>query len=106
MTILKIDVDVKMAEKLLDKFIRTRIAILEALGYEFKKMNWAETRKGYHFWIEVREKLSDEEICELQFLLGDDHSRCRFNYLRLEAGCFKQFNVLFNKKLEDEGDET
>ncbi|MEM2446482.1 MAG: hypothetical protein QW734_07475 [Candidatus Bathyarchaeia archaeon] len=102
MTILKIDVDVKMDEKLLDKFIITRIAILEALGYEFKRISWMETKKGYHFWIEIREKLTDEEMCELQFLLGDDPARCRFNYLRLEAGCFRQFNVLFNKKLKNE----
>jgi len=68
MTILKIDVDVMMSNELFDKYIRTRIAIIEELGYIFKGIRWSRTSKGYHFWIEIEEDLSDNEVCELQFL--------------------------------------
>lgn len=98
MSILKIDVDIDMDNELLLKFVRTRIAILEELGYKVKKINWGKTRRGYHFWIRIDKELTDKEICDLQFLLGDDQMRCRFNYLRLEAGCFEEFNILFSEK--------
>jgi hypothetical protein len=101
MTIVKVDIDVKMDKELLYKFVTTRFAIMRALNYTPCYYEYKETSKGYHFWFGVEEELSSKEICDLQFLLGDDHSRCRFNYLRLDAGCFKQFNVLFSKKLKN-----
>jgi hypothetical protein len=101
MTIVKIDIDVKMDKELLYKFITSRIAIMKALNYTPCYYEYKETEKGYHFWFGIEEELSDKEICDLQFLLGDDQPRCRFNYLRFEAGCFKQFNVLFSKKLKN-----
>jgi hypothetical protein len=99
-SIAKIDVDIKMNDDLLEKFIQTRRAIIYKLGYTYITHNIAETQKGYHIWFEIAEKLNDKDLCDLQFLLGDDIVRCRFNYLRLDAGCFKQFNVLFNKKFK------
>ncbi|MEM2696241.1 MAG: hypothetical protein QXU09_04825 [Thermoproteota archaeon] len=103
-TTLKIDVDIPQLKKdanLLWLFLKTRIAILEELNITLEKIRWHETEKGIHVWITINDYLSDKGICDLQFLLGDDQARCRFNYLRLEAGCFKQFNVLFNKKLKN-----
>jgi len=102
-TVLKIDVDIPEMHKdktLLQKYVKTRIAIIKALGYTLKRVTYTPTEKGYHFWFTVSENLTDKEMCDLQFLLSDDQARCRFNYLRLEAGCFKQFNVLFNQKLK------
>jgi len=101
MSVVKIDVDVKMDDELLHKFIISRIAILKALGYTLCYYEHKRTEKGFHFWFGIEEELSDKELCDLQFLLGDDQPRCRFNYLRLEAGCFRQFNVLFSKKLKN-----
>ncbi|MEM2368417.1 MAG: hypothetical protein QXQ50_09330 [Candidatus Bathyarchaeia archaeon] len=103
-TTLKIDIDIpqlKNDEILLWLFLKTRIAILEELNITLEKIRWHETEKGYHFWITIDQNLTDKQKCDLQFLLGDDQARCRFNYLRLEAGCFQQFNVLFNKKLKN-----
>lgn len=100
MSIAKIDIDVKMPRKRLRQFINTRVAIINALGYNFIKYRYVETQKGYHFWFYVMEKLSAKELAWLQFMLGDDQTRCRFNFIRLNAGCFHQFNVLFNKKLK------
>lgn len=106
MTVLKFDVDVKMSEELLERFVMTRLYILEALGYTPISHKIAETVKGVHAWFEVLETLTEDQMCDLQFLLGDDQPRCRFNYLRKEAGAFKQFNALFSKKLKHKGGDT
>jgi len=100
MSILKIDIDVKMSKDLLYKWVKTRELMAEWLGYPIIRMPIAPTEKGYHVWVHFRETLSDTEMAELQFLLGDDQKRCRFNFLRNEAGVFKTFNALFSKKLQ------
>jgi len=99
-TTLKIDVDVAMNEALLNAFIHTRLKMLEELGYTVVGHKCRKTKKGYHFWFEVLGELKDSETCSLQFLLGDDQVRCRFNFLRNDAGVFQHFNALFSKKLK------
>jgi len=101
MSIAKIDVDIKMDKALLEKFLHTRKAIIHTLGYTYITHNITKTEKGYHIWFKIAENLTDKELCELQFLLGDDQTRCKFNFLRLEAGCFNQFNCLFNRKFKN-----
>jgi hypothetical protein len=98
MSIAKIDIDILMDEPLLSKFIETRLAILKALKYTCRTYRIKRTEKGYHFWFRIDEKLGPRERADLQFLLGDDQSRVRFNYLRIEANCFDDFNALFSKK--------
>lgn len=100
MSIAKVDVDVKMSKELLTKFVNTRLAIAQRLGYAVKGCRVVETKKGYHLWMEIFKKLTDKELCELQFLLGDDQVRCRFNFLRLDLGAFGWFNALFSKKMK------
>jgi len=99
MSILKLDIDVKMSEELLKKFLLTRYCILDFLGYFIEDAKVKETKKGYHIWIHLEGEQTDREIAELQFLLGDDQIRSRFNFLRLDAGVFHQFNALFSKKV-------
>ena len=101
MSVAKIDIDVKMDEWLLTAFIFTRKKIIEAFGYTLTDVKVASTEKGYHFWFHIKEQLTDKELATLQFLLGDDQTRCKFNFLRLEAGCFKQFNCLFSRKFKN-----
>jgi len=96
--VLKIDLDVKVSQKLLEKWLETRKLILEHLGYTITKIRYVETEKGYHFWIHLKENLEPKEVAELQFLLGDDHNRARYNFLRLKFRTFHEFNVLFNRK--------
>ena len=97
-TVLKIDVDVKMDNVLLIDFLSTRLAILEKLGYELLDVNYRETKHGFHFWFKIAEDLDDKRKAEVQFLLGDDHRRCEFNFFRAKAGVFNDFNALFSKK--------
>lgn len=89
-----------MNDKLLRKFLITREAIIKSLGCSLEKVNISKTKKGYHFWFHIAEDISDEELCDLQFLLGDDQPRCRYNYLRLNGGAFDDFNILFSVKYE------
>jgi len=98
-TYFKVDVDVKMSNSLLNKWIMTRIKILEWLGFQLIDFNYVETEKGYHFWFGVNGNFSPKTIAETQFLLGDDQTRCRFNFLTLDAKPFHEFNCLVNKKL-------
>jgi hypothetical protein len=101
MSVAKIDVDVRMSKSLLENFLKTRREIIRLLGYRMIEEKMQETQKGYHFWFTLLDNLSDKELCELQFLLGDDQTRCKFNFLRLEAGCFNQFNALFSRKFKN-----
>ena len=98
----KIDVDVKMDDELMRKFLITRKALIYVLGYTYIDHTITPTEKGYHFWFNIKEDINDKDLCDLQFLLGDDQVRSRFNYLRLEAGCFNQFNCLFSRKFKGE----
>jgi hypothetical protein len=100
MSIAKIDVDLAMDRPLWQKFLETRKAIIEELGYILVDVKVAKTSKGFHFWFHLEETLRDKEMCDLQFLLGDDQPRCRFNYLRNDAQVFPHFNALFSKKLK------
>jgi len=101
--ILKVDVDVKMTPQYFKLFLKTRIAILKALKLKVIKINWCETEKGYHFWFHVssRDKLNDFDRCMIQFLLGDDHNRVRYNMLRVGFDVFSEFNCLFSGKFEE-----
>lgn len=102
MRVAKIDVDVKMGAELLQKFIETRVKMLEWLGYRVLKVRWRETERGYHFWFTVERRdsfpISDRELWEIQFLLGDDINRVNYNLIRLQVGKFNDFNALFSEK--------
>lgn len=100
MSIAKVDVDLRNRPQTFEVWLVTRKWIVEKLGYTLEKTRWTETQHGYHVWFHLRERIPDEALAVLQFLLGDDQKRCKFNFLRLDAHAFKQFNALFSKKLK------
>jgi hypothetical protein len=100
MSVAKIDVDVKMPPNLFLNWVATRIFVCDFLGYKLKDLKFQHTKKGFHFWFHLEQNLSDRELADLQFLLGDDQSRAKFNFLREEAGIFRAFNCLFSKKVD------
>lgn len=55
--------------------------------------------RGYHFIIDMKEPVSDMEACRLQFLLGDDRTRCRLNFARIKAG-IEGWNKLWSLKIK------
>ncbi len=103
MSVAKIDVDIKLKPEAFKLWLETRKWIIERLGYRLEKVNIKETEHGYHVWFKIKEVIPDEALAVLQFLLGDDQKRCWFNFLRVEANAFKQFNALFNKKYKKRG---
>jgi len=103
MSIAKVDVDLRNRPQTFGLWVRTRKWIIEKLGYTLEKVNVRETQHGYHVWFHIAESVDDQTLAVLQFLLGDDQKRCKFNFLRWEAGAFDNFNALFSKKLKKYG---
>ena len=102
--VLKIDLDIKheYAEKynLIQLFVETRKRLLESLGHKAIQIEVKKTQHGYHIWIELEKPVTVTEALILQFLLGDDHRRCNFNFLRLEVDeeTALLYNILFDWK--------
>lgn len=92
---LKIDVDIKMTDGLMRKWLLTRSAILKALGYKHFVIRPFDTKRGKHFYIELDEKVKAMVANELQFLLGDDQVRVKINTRRIQRGV-KKWNKLFH----------
>ena len=96
----KIDVDVKMSKSLLKKFIETRKVLLKHLGYKVKEVNKKESRRGHHLTILVTGKVPATKANAIQFLLGDDPSRCIINARRIKRRIpWREGNKLFSKTL-------
>jgi len=98
MTVIKLDVDYKMSKQLLKEFIETRLGLLALMNYHIVDYNYAKTKHGYHLWFKVIEQLSEQRLAEIQFLLGDDIRRARFNFMRAKMNVFNEFNILFSFK--------
>jgi len=98
MTVIKLDIDYKMDKRLLREFIETRLGLLALMNYHIVDYNYAKTKHGYHFWFKIAEQLSEQRLAEVQFLLGDDIKRARFNFMRAKMNVFNEFNILFSRK--------
>ena len=98
MKVIKLDIDYKMEKELLKEFIETRIILLKHLGYNVIDYNYRKTKHGYHFWFIVDKDIEDKRLAEIQFLLGDDIRRAKFNFFRAKHNVFKHFNILFSLK--------
>ena len=65
------------------------------LGENLKRIKIKMSRRGFlHFIITLNEDVDDMTACRLQFLLGDDRHRCKFNYARVVCG-MQGWNKLF-----------
>jgi len=54
--------------------------------------------KGLRISILLDKALPDDAVLRMQFLLGDDRTRCRLNLERFKAG-ISDWNVLFRRKI-------
>ena len=55
--------------------------------------------KGYHVIIDLGEEINDMMALKLQFLLGDDRTRCRLNFARIKGGV-EGWNKLWSYKIK------
>jgi len=98
-TVLKVDIDYKAPEAWLEEWVETREAIIEKyLNMSILRVVRHETTKGQNYFIEVDEELTPERTNEIQFLLGDDHTRVKINAWRIERG-IPHWNKIFDRKL-------
>ena len=95
---LKIDLDLKLPEKWLELFIKSRKIMLEGLGFKVEEIVYRESLRGFHFWIRIEseKRLNDMDINLLQFLCNDDVGRVVINAYRIKRGV-KNWNKLFSK---------
>jgi len=56
-----------------------------------------ETKKGYHYRIELKQKIHVNDAIKLRYYLGDDTGRIHFDLLRLKSG-LTIFDILFTHK--------
>jgi len=96
-TVLKFDVDWKAPKEWRADWILLRQMILEDMFFlTIDDVIEKETTRGFHYYFRVKERITDEGILYLQYLLGDDYSRCKINYWRIERG-IKEWNRLFSE---------
>lgn len=95
--IIRTDVDSSLLPKWEKGYVKTRRAILQALGFKLQRvifrpsgesLPWREEKtkgKGFHCWwhIQTPKPLTDLERLELAFYLGDDLGRIFINYKRI-----------------------
>jgi aspartate carbamoyltransferase regulatory subunit len=95
--VLKLDVDWMPPREWIEEWRRARVLVLEQLyGLRVLAFYVAPSDRGFHAWIHVEGSLSDEDVNRLQFVLGDDATRCKINQWKIEAGV-RDWNRLFSK---------
>lgn len=98
--VLKLDVDWMPPDRgWVEEWRRAREVVLrEVYGLEVDAFYVAPSERGFHAWIHVvsPRRLSDGEVNKLQFVLGDDATRCRINQWKIEAGV-RGWNKLFSR---------
>jgi hypothetical protein len=100
--IIKLDIDVDTVFYDPQWLFEKKLQILHGLGYWEEEAWWEYSPSGKHIHILImlKDPVSTKELFDLQFLLGDDHKRAYFNYLRYSV--MKEdaihFNVLYAYK--------
>ncbi|AAL27741.1 hypothetical protein SIFV0030 [Sulfolobus islandicus filamentous virus] len=100
--ILKLDIDVDVNFYDPNWLLQKKLDMLHALGYQEEEAWWEYSPSGKHIHVIIvlKDPISTKELFDLQFLLGDDHKRVYFNYLRYSV--MKEdavhFNVLYTYK--------
>jgi hypothetical protein len=100
--ILKLDIDVDVNFYDPNWLLEKKLQQLHALGYQEDDAWWEYSPSGKHIHILIilKDPVSTKELFDLQFLLGDDHKRVYFNYLRYSVMGEDaiHFNVLYAYK--------
>ena len=89
--ILKIDLDAYI-----DVFLE-RMWLMKYLGLDIRKIEAYKTNQGYHLYIYTSNTLNKLEILLFEQILGDDHRRAAYNYLRIKSNA-RNFDPLYSRK--------
>lgn len=105
MDTLKLDIDIKDFEKV-RSIIKNRCSVFGILGnIKPVGVEVRSTAKGYHIYLNVESEvvLDSFAICFLQMALGSDYKRETFNFMRFRQSLSKDWNVLFARKYDGNG---
>ncbi len=94
---LKIDKDIHVDRTWIQFYIRAIKTICKSNGVRVSLIQMSRsTRKGQHYYIDIRPPLSADSANRLQWLLGDDCLRVDYNRARIESG-LDDWNKLFER---------
>ena len=100
--IVKLDIDVDTVFYDPQWLLEKKLEMLHSLGYQEEDAWWEYSPSGKHIHVLIilKDLVSTKELFDLQFLLGDDHKRVYFNYLRYSVMGEHaiHFNVLYAYK--------
>jgi len=100
--IVKLDIDVDTVFYDPQWLLEKKLEMLHSLGYQEEDAWWEYSPSGKHVHIIIvlKDPVPTKELFDLQFLLGDDHKRVYFNYLRYSVMGEDaiHFNVLYAYK--------
>jgi hypothetical protein len=100
--IIKLDIDVDTVFYDPQWLLEKKLQVLHGLGYWEEDAWWEYSPSGKHVHVIIvlKDPVPTKELFDLQFLLGDDHKRVYFNYLRYSVMGEDaiHFNVLYAYK--------
>ena len=96
---IKIDMDWRPPEGYLEHYRNLIITVLHQWAIFDFTVEREKSKHGWHFVIKIDDEIEDEICLLLQFILGDDRTRCRLNYARWKAK-IPDLNKLFKGKIE------
>jgi len=100
--LIKLDIDVDIQYYKPEWLLTQKVRLVELLGYEVERAWWEISPSGrhVHILIMLKRPLTVKELFDLQFVLGDDHKRSEYNYLRYSVMGEDaiHFNVLYAYK--------
>ena len=100
--VVKLDIDVDTVFYDPQWLLEKKLEMLHSLGYQEEDAWWEYSPSGKHIHILIilKDPVPTKELFDLQFLLGDDHKRVYFNYLRYSVMGENaiHFNVLYAYK--------
>jgi len=98
--ILKLDFDDYSFRKIKKEFTRKNLWIIRFFKLKIKKIQVFKTRKGYHIYLYINNRLSNKDIVFLQLALGSDFMRECYYWRRIKYPKLpkREWNILFYEK--------
>lgn len=93
---LKIDKDCHIDQSWIHDYTQAIRGICTSLGVQVLSIEMSSTKKGQHYYVDIRPAVYAEKANRLQWLLGDDCLRVDYNRARIQSG-LDDWNKLFER---------
>jgi hypothetical protein len=94
--VLKIDKDCHVDQSWIQEYVRVVRSICHMKRVKVASVEMGCSKKGLHFYIGIRPRVSGELANRLQWLLGDDCRRVDYNRARIRSR-YPDWNKLFER---------